>query len=226
MARFQSVVRLAYRATAAALETLSEPKAPAASIRTSTSQVSLVFSRSPGPSAPEDKSHRTSLGVGQRRFQCRLGLAVEPDQDEAHARATRSIASARLPTRSRADAPAHRTPSWPGPRFRARNGGRARSRRAAPKTSADRRIAPTLCGSVTRSRQTTTRTSLARRDSTSVDAAPVQRLDLERRALMHRTGVQRRGKLPRVGDLGLEPTRRHARRPAGRRRSASGSAAA
>ena len=45
-------VPAAYRATAAALETLSDPKAPALSIRTRSWQVSRVFSRKPGPSAP------------------------------------------------------------------------------------------------------------------------------------------------------------------------------
>jgi hypothetical protein len=47
----------AYRLTAAALETLSDPKAPAAGMRAKTSHNSRVRARRPGPSAP-----RTSAG--------------------------------------------------------------------------------------------------------------------------------------------------------------------
>ena len=170
----------------------------------------------PRPLGAERQRQRPP-GEGRRAPRRAVASAVAVEADDR-----RSPSRAGCPSRRRGSAPAGRAAArarprrtWPAPRSPAPRAGAGATTARAPNTSAERRIAPTLCGSVTRSSSSTSgapprgRADLGHR-------APVERLDLERRALVHRLRVERRVEAARVDDLG-----RHARRRRSRRASRS-----
>jgi hypothetical protein len=162
-------------------------------MRTRWSQVSRVRSRRPGPSAPSTSPSGRPRRLASAWPASSRRLAVQPQQHIAHA--------AQL---------LHRLGQIGDPQIglafqRARGGlgqraglGRGMAGGAitarAPNTSAERRTAPTLCGSVTRSSSTTSGRPGPEMQQIR-EAAPVQRPHLQRGALMHRIGAMGTGNL-------------------------------
>ena len=151
--------------------------APGMSRRASAVTVSRVFWRRPLPSAPSTSAifspAKVLLDFGRARRNRARSSGSRP---HAVRRALRRGSS----PRSGRCAPARPRPIWPARRIRAGCGATVVISAPAPKATAERMIAPTLCGSVTWSSTSTSRAS----PSADEPLRP-QRLGLDDDALVH-----------------------------------------